>query len=106
MGPIACWFNNFVESVTVTNPSFDVFCGFIFIFAHLFVANIKIKKGQTTSEKTWLIHLTQNSCTVWMARLLVMRFMSSLRVFQSYRDNGRLIMIGCVQSNSVYLFTV
>ena len=106
MGPIACWFHNFVESITVIYPSFDVFCGFILILANLLVANIKIKKGQTTSEKTWLIHLTQNSCTVWMARWLVMRFMSSLIVFKSYQDNGRLKMIGCVQSNSVYLFTV
>ena len=41
---------------------FDVWWLFFYfdIFEFLLVANIKIKKGHTTSEKTWLIHLTKN----------------------------------------------
>ena len=35
----------------------------------------------------------------WMYDL---RFMSFSKVFQSYQDDGRLIMKGCVQWNSVY----
>ena len=86
--PFFTWFSfhNFAESITGTNRLIRVltFCGFSFIliFANLLLANIKIKKGHTTPEKTWLIHLTQNSCIVWMARWLVMRFTSSLTAFQ------------------------
>ena len=32
-----------------------------------------------------------------------LKFISFSMVFQSYKENGRIIMIGCVQRNPVYI---
>ena len=60
------------------------------------MANIKIKTGHTTSEMSWLMHLTQNSCTGRMTRWLVMRFTSSFHIKTMagwQADNDRLCAI-------------
>ena len=40
--------------------------------------------------------------TPWMDGWMICDFTSFLTVLQSYQDNGRMIMKGCVQWNPVY----
>ena len=44
----------------------------------------------------------KNKLDDWMDGWMTCDFTSFSTVFQSYQDDGRLIMKGCVQWNSIY----